>query len=128
MANEISLSLSLRCANGNFEESFTGNNIRVDQAALGGLGAVVTVLTNAAQQLALGDVTTAGYMAVRNLSTATSGTAYVSIGSLSGTNLTEVVRLRRGNPAVFPIKPNLTVGAQANAAAPLQIHYVVLSE
>ena len=128
MANEISVSLSLRCANGNFEESFSGNNVRVDQATLGGTGAVVTVLTNAAQQLSLGDVTTAGYMAVRNLSTATSGTAYVSIGSLSGTNLTEVVRLRRGNPAVFPIKPNLTLGAQANAAAPVQIHYVVLSE
>lgn len=128
MANEISLSLSLRCANGNYEESFNGNNVRIDQAAVGGVGAVVTVLTNAAQQLTLGDVTTAGYMAVRNLSTATSGTAYVSIGSLSGTNLTEVVRLRRGNPAVFPVKPDITLGAQANAAAPVQIQYVVLSE
>ena len=128
MANEIAVSLSLRADNGNFSEQANFANIRIDQAALGGVAGVVTVLTNAAQQITLGDVTTAGYAAFRNLSTATSGTAYISIGSLSGTNLTEVVRLRRGNPAVFPIKPNLTLGAQANAAAPLQLQYVVISE
>ena len=128
MANEIAVSLSLRADKGNFSEQANFANIRIDQAAIGGAAGVVTVSTSAAQTIAFGDVTTAGYVAVRNLSTATSGTAYISIGSLSGTNLTEVVRLRRGNPAVFPIKPDITMGAQANAAAPVQLQYVILSE
>jgi len=128
MANEIAVSMSLRVANGNFSEDANFSNIRIDQAAVGAASGVVTVSTSAAQAIAFGDVTTAGYAAVRNLSTATSGTAYISIGSLSGTNLTEVVRLRRGNPAVFPIRPNITLGAQANAAAPVQLQYVILSE
>jgi hypothetical protein len=128
MANEIAVSLSLRADKGNFSEQANFANIRIDQAAVGAAAGVVTVSTSAAQTIAFGDVSTAGYVAVRNLSTATSGTAYISVGSLSGTNLTEVVRLRRGNPAVFPIKPDLVMGAQANAAAPVQLQYVILSE
>jgi len=128
MANEIAVGLSLRADNGNFSESVSYSGIRIDQAAIGASAGVVTVSTSAAQTIAMGDVTTAGYVAVRNLSTATSGTAYISVGSLSGTNLTEVVRLRRGNPAVFPVKPDITLGAQANAAAPVQLQYVILSE
>ena len=128
MANEIAVSVAVSCANGNFNETFNASNIRITQATVGGVAGVVTVLTNAAQQITLGDVTTAGYASFRNLSTLTSGTAYISIGSLSGTNLTEVVRLRRGNPATFPLKPNLTLGAQANASAPLSLQYVILSE
>jgi hypothetical protein len=128
MANEIQVSVSLRADKGNFSEQANFANIRIDQNAIGAAAGVVTVSTSAAQAIAFGDVTTAGYAAVRNLSTATSGTAYISIGSLAGTNLTEVVRLRRGNPAVFPIKPDLVLGAQANAAAPVQLQYVILSE
>jgi hypothetical protein len=128
MADEIAVSLSLRADKNNFSESVSFSGIRIDQNAIGAAAGVVTVSTSAAQAIAFGDVTTAGYAAVRNLSTATSGTAYISIGSLSGTNLTEVVRLRRGNPAVFPIRPNITLGAQANAAAPVQLQYVILSE
>jgi len=128
MANEISVGVTLRADNGNFSESVSYSGIRIDQAAVGAAAGVVTVSTSAAQTIAFGDVTTAGYAAFRNLSTATGGTAYISVGSLSGTNLTEVVRLRRGNPAVFPLRPNITLGAQANAAAPVQLQYVILSE
>ena len=128
MANEIQVSVSIRADKGNFSEQANFANIRIDQNAIGAASGVVTVSTSAAQQISFGDVTTAGYAAVRNLSTATSGTAYISIGSLSGTNLTEVVRLRRGNPAVFPIRPNITLGAQSVASAPVQLRYVILSE
>lgn len=128
MANEINLSLSLRVNNGKYNDSFVAGGVSVDQTAQRVSAAIVTVATGAAQAISLGEVTTAGYAAFRNLSTATSGTAYIAIGSLSGTNLTHLAWLRRGQPAVVPLAGNITLGAQASATAPIALRYMILSE
>ena len=78
-------------------------------------------------RISLGEVTTAGYAAFRNLSTATAGTAYIALGAYVGTNLHEFVQLRRGQPAVFPLTGNVTVGAKAYGSA-LPLRYIVFAE
>jgi hypothetical protein len=72
-------------------------------------------------------VTTAGYAVFRNLSTATAGTAYIALGAYVGTNLHEFVSLRRGMPALLPLKSDVTVAAKAYGE-PVRMQFIVLSE
>ncbi len=130
MANEISAALSLSVSNGAYEDRFSASSAKADQSAQLGVGGVVTIGTSV-QTLSLGDVTTAGYAAFRNLNTQTSGTHYVTIGAYVGTNLHAFARLERNMSAVVPLHPTITIGVQAassttyTSAASLQ--YLVLS-
>lgn len=126
MANEITVSLSLSVANGNYNDSFSASGLRYDQTTLAADSGIVEVGT-AVETVSLGDVTTAGFAAFRNLSTATAGTAYIALGKYDGTNLHEFVQLRRGQPAVLPLIGNVTVGAKAYGAA-TKMRYIVLAE
>lgn len=126
MANEISLAVSLRVKNGNADESFAVSGAQFDQATQGSVGGIVQIGT-ATETLAIGDVSSAGYAAFRNLSTATAGTAYIAIGSYDGTNIQELVALRRGQPALLPLRANVTVAAKAYGTA-LPLRYVIFSE
>jgi hypothetical protein len=126
MANEINVAFSLRVRNGNADESFQAAGLQFDQTTQGSVGGIISVGT-ATETITLGDVATAGYAAFRNLSTATSGTAYIAIGHYDGTNLQEVVHLRRGQPAVAPLSKTITLGAKAYGTA-LPLRYVVFAE
>lgn len=126
MANEISVSLSLRVDNGNHSEAFQSSGKKFDQTVQGAVGGIVSIGT-ATETLSLGDVITAGYAAFQNLSTATAGTAYIAIGPMSGTNLMEFGALRRGQPSVIPLTGTVTVGAKAYGSA-LPMRYVIFSE
>lgn len=126
MANEISVSMSLRVKNGNAEESFLASGVQADQATQGSVGGIVSIGT-AVETITLGEVTTAGYAAFRNLSTATAGTAYIALGTYDGTNLHEFASLRRGQPAVVPLRATITLGAKAYGTA-LPLRYVVFAE
>lgn len=126
MANEVGVSVSLRVRNGNADESFSAAGAQFDQAAQGSVGGIISISTNA-ETITLGDVTTAGYAAFRNLSTATAGTAYIAIGSYDGTNVQEFVALRRGQPAVLPLVSNVTVGLKSYGET-LPLRYVIFSE
>lgn len=126
MASELSVSVNLAVRNGNHNETFNASGVSVDQNAQGGSGGIVQIGT-AVETISLGDVTSAGYAAFRNLSTATSGTAYIAIGHYDGTNLHEVMHLRRGQPAVAPLRASITLGAKSYGTA-LPLRYVVLQE
>lgn len=126
MANEISVSMSLRVKNGNADESFSASGVQADQATQGSVGGIVSIGT-AVETITLGEVASAGYAAFRNLSTATSGTAYIALGRYDGTTLHEFASLRRGQPAVVPLLPTITLGAKAYGTA-LPLRYVVFSE
>jgi len=126
MANEITLNLSLVVRNGNYDESVADSS-RVDQTTQRAASGVVVVGSNAVQTIALGDVTTAGYASFRNLSTATSGTAYIALGKYDGTNLHEFVQLRRGQPAMLPLIGNVSVGARSYGT-PANLRYIILAE
>lgn len=131
MSDEIKASLTLSINNGNYSDRFAANSVSADQTTQAGAAGVVTVGT-AVQTLSLGHVVTAGYAAFRNMSTLTSGTHAIFIGSYEGTTNYEVVKLQRGMAAVLPLVPTITIGVRAitstqfTAAARLQ--YLVLSE
>jgi hypothetical protein len=126
MANEVNVALSLRVKNGNADESFSVSGAQFNQSTQGSVGGIVQIGT-AVETIAFGDVTSAGYAAFRNLSTATSGTAYIALGAYVGTNLHEFVSLRRGQPAVLPLNPTVTVAAKAYGQA-LPLRYIIFSE
>jgi hypothetical protein len=126
MANEITLSLSLSVRQGLYEESVSESG-QFDQATQRASAGVVTVSSSAVQTISLGDVTTAGYAAFRNLSTATAGTAYIALGAYDGTNLHELVQLRRGQPAVLPLVGNVDVRARSYGT-PGTLRYIILAE
>lgn len=126
MANEINVSMSLRVRNGNADESFATAGLQFDQTAQGSVGGILSIGTNT-ETITLGDVVTAGYAAFRNLSTATSGTAYIAIGHYDGTNLHEVMHLRRGQPALAPLRKNITLAAKSYGTD-LPLRYVVFAE
>lgn len=126
MANEITVSLALSLKSGLLDESFSIGGTRFDQAAQGVQASVVEIGT-AVATLSLGNITTAGFAAFRNLSTATAGTAYVALGKYDGTNLHEFVALRRGQPGLVPLVGGVTVGARAYGTA-TKVKYIVLSE
>lgn len=126
MANEISVNLALSVRNGLHEESFTLGSGRFDQTEQGSAGGVIEVGT-AAQTITLGDVTTAGWSAFRNLSTATSGTAYIALGAYDGTNVEEFMALGRGDGAVLPLSGSVVIGAKAYGNA-VPLRYIVFSK
>jgi uncharacterized protein (UPF0264 family) len=127
MANEISVSLGLSVNNGNYVESFQASGLRYDQTTQLASAGITNIGTATVATIALGEITTAGFAAFRNLSTATSGTAYIALGAYDGTNLHEFVHLRRGQPAVLPLDSNVTVGAKAYGTAN-KLRYVILAE
>lgn len=126
MANEISVTAGLRVKNGLSDESFLSSGVQVDQSTQGSVGGILSIGT-ATETITLGDVVTAGYAAFRNLSTATAGTAYIAIGHYDGTNLQEVMHLRRGQPAVAPLAKTITLAAKSYGTA-LPLRYVVFAE
>jgi hypothetical protein len=126
MANEVSVSLSVAVANGNHNETFQASGLRFNQAAQGVHAQIVNVTTNVST-LSIGAITAAGYAGFRNLSTATSGTAYVAIGSYDGTNIQEFCKLARGAAAVVPLVPTVTLAAKGYGTTG-KIRYVVFQE
>lgn len=126
MANEVTVSLTVAVANGNHAETFSATGLRFDQAAQGVHAQIVSVPTNVAT-LSVGAITSAGYAGFRNLSTATSGTAYVTIGSYDGTNIQEFAKLGRGAAAIVPLLPSITLAAKGYGTTG-KIRYVVFQE
>lgn len=126
MANEVTVSVSLRVRNGNADESFAVGAAKFDQSSQGSAGGIVQIGT-AVETISLGDIASAGYAAFRNLSTATAGTAYIALGTYDGTNLHEFAQLRRGQPCVAPLKSSITLGARAYGTA-LPLRYVAFAE
>lgn len=125
MANEISVNVRLVVNNGNYEDSLSASG-RFDQASQAAVAGILDIGT-AVQTLAVGDISSLGWAAFRNLSTATAGTAYVALGAYDGTNLHELVSLRRGQPALFPVVSNAVIAAQAYGSS-AKVQYIVLSE
>jgi len=126
MANEISMSLSVAVSNGNHNETFSASRLRFDQSAQGAHAQIVNVGT-AVATLSIGAISAAGFAGFRNLSTATSGTAYVAIGSYDGTNIQEFCKLSRGAAAVLPLVPTITLAAKGYGTTG-KIRYVVFQE
>jgi hypothetical protein len=123
MADEVRVSVSLQCDNGNFSDRFAAASVKANQTTQAAAAGVVTVGT-AVQTLSLGVVSAPGYAAFRNLATQTAGTHAVFIGRYDGTNNQEVLELQRGM-AASTIGLRAVTSTQYTSAA--RVQYLVLS-
>ena len=130
MADEVKVSVSLQCDNGNFSDRFAAASVKANQTTQAAAAGVVTVGT-AVQTLSLGVVSAPGYAAFRNLATQTAGTHAVFIGRYDGTNNQEVLELQRGMAAVMPLAETVTIGLRAVTStqytSAARVQYLVLS-
>jgi hypothetical protein len=111
MANEIQLSITSRVTNGAFFDQFQFTGQGIDQAAIGRGGYVQTIGTSE-EVIEVGDITTNGFMILKNLDEAN----YVTWGPESGGSMVVLGKIKFGEPAVLRVAPGVIIRAQADTA------------
>lgn len=111
MANELQITLKSRLANGEFVDLIEGQTYQVTQAAIGGHFGVVTVGTSE-EDVAVGDVSTLGWLYLKNLDS----TNYVTYGP-KDTTMKAFGRLEPGEFAMLRLEPGITIRWKADTAA-----------
>jgi hypothetical protein len=111
MANELKLTLDARLENGDFKDAFQPGQINVDQAAIGAHRPVAIIGTSE-EVIATGDVSTLGWLILRNLD----ATNYITWGPESAGAMVPIGRLEPGEWAALRLEPGVTIRAQANTA------------
>jgi len=110
MADEISVTIRFDCENGNYSPGQISNsNLNFDQTAVGAAEGVQAIGTSE-ESLSTGDLSTYGWLYLRNLD----DTNYVQVGFSTGVY---GIRLEAGEPALFRTEPAATVYLKANTAA-----------
>lgn len=112
MADELKITVSTTLTNGYFKDTNQPGTISVTQAAIGAHMPVVSVGT-AEEDLTTGDISTLGWVYLRNMDT----TNYVTLGPKSGGAMVAFGRLKAGEVAVLRLEPGITLRWQANTAA-----------
>lgn len=112
MADELTVNIQASLVNGNLREDFNFGPLRFDQSTLGSYSSTVNVGTSE-EVIATGDIGTFGYAFFRN----TDAANYVDVGPESGGAMVGFLRIKAGQVAGMPLKPGITIRAQANTAA-----------
>jgi hypothetical protein len=114
MSDEITIQASLQVENGTYTQPKLGSGIhKFDQASAGGgVPGTVSVGTTA-ETISTGDLTTPGWVWMKNLD----ATNYVQWGMSDGGTLKTVGRLEAGEMALFRLDPGATLMMKANTAA-----------
>lgn len=112
MANEITVNIYGRCANGRFDAEFKPGQLQFTQTTQGAQSGIVSVGTSE-EDLSVGDVATNGWLFLRNLDSAN----YVIYGPKSGGSMIAFGRIRSGEVAAFRVSAGVTLRWQANTAA-----------
>jgi hypothetical protein len=112
MANEITASINIRCANGAFVFRRDVTK-QIDQTGVGGGGPGTVSIGTTEEDIDLGDTATPGYAVLTNLDPGN----YVTWGPKSGTDMVAAGRLNPGEPNVLRLDPGITIRMQANTAA-----------
>lgn len=111
MANEISVSSRLKVANGLLKFEYNTGNLQFDQTAAGGPTPGVITVGITEETIALGELSTLGWVLMRNLDS----TNYVQWGFATGVY---GGRMEAGEPAgPFRLEPGTTLYMKANTAA-----------
>ena len=110
MADEITISGSLKVSNGLLTSSRSVTRLQANQAAQVSREGVQSIGTTY-EAIDLGDVATAGYVYIRNIDT----TNYVEIGTEASSAFAPVIRLLAGEAALF--RAGAVLFAKANTAA-----------
>jgi len=112
MANELKLNMNVTYANGAMSDLVTAS-FAVNQNALQFQGDVVTVSSSAEADLATSNITTLGWLYLKNLDPAN----YVQYGPKSGGVMVAFGRLKAGESVLLRLEPGITLRWIANTAA-----------
>lgn len=112
MADEIKIRLSVTVENGLFKDEIRLGQLEVDQSAQE-YDANITVVGQAAEEdLSFVDITTLGYMYLRNLDS----TNFITYGPKSGGVMIDFGRIDAGEIAFLRLEPGITFRWQADTA------------
>ncbi len=125
MANEITLSVSLKAINGDFTYNRKISGQQYDQAASGGNGGIQEIGFAAHEAIALGDVSTEGWILMRNID----DTNFVDIGVDVAAAFEPMIRMEPGEPCLFRNSKaaGTTLYAQADTGA-VKIEFMILED
>lgn len=120
MANEIKVSASLSCTNGNFILPTIGSAQQsITQTTLGGGGPGYLSIGTSEEVVTFTDVSTLGWVFIKNLDS----TNFVTFGPESGGAMVAVGKLKAGEACVFRFQTGITFRMKADTAAcKVQIH------
>lgn len=120
MANEIKVTASMSCTNGNFIFPAVGTAQQsITQTTLGGGVPGYVSIGTSEEDIVTTDVGTLGWMWMKNLDS----TNYIQWGPKSAGAMVAVGRLHAGEAVVLRLEPGITLRMIANTAAcKLQIH------
>lgn len=111
MANEITLAATLQLENGNLKDERKLTRLQATQTTADSAGGSQSIGFAAHEAIALGDVSTAGYVYIRNID----GTNFVEIGVDGAGTFYPCVKLLAGEVALF--RAGGVLYAKADAAA-----------
>jgi hypothetical protein len=112
VANEIKITVGVTYANVALKDTIASETFSVNQSAQEFTAPVVSVGTSE-EDLPLPDITTNGYIYLRNLDT----TNYVKYGPKSAGNMVEYGRILAGEVAILRLAPGITMRWIANSSA-----------
>jgi hypothetical protein len=107
MANEITVSMSIRVVNGNANEAINVSSKQFTQAAVGGPAPGYVTVGTTEETISTSEIGTLGWCFMQNLD----ATNYVRVGFSTGVY---GIRLEAGEPALFRLNPGSTIYAIAN--------------
>jgi hypothetical protein len=113
MANELKVTLGIIYANGAMADTVAVNQMAITQSALEFQGDVVTVPTGSEADLATPNISTLGFVYLKNLDS----TNFVQWGPKSGGVMVPAGRLLPGESAVLRLEPGMTLRWTADTAA-----------
>lgn len=120
MANEIKVTASLSCTNGNFVFPKVGSTEQsITQTTLGGGGPGYLSIGTSEEDITFTDVGTPGWVWMKNLDS----TNFITYGPKSAGAMVAFGKLKAGEAVVFRLAGSVTVRMAADTAAcKLQIH------
>lgn len=115
MANEITISTTVKLSKGNFSHTFSPGQLQADLTTARRGGNVQSIGTASPEALTIGDVAAPRLGILRNLD----ATNYVTVGPQSSTtsNMEPMLRIPAGHFVILWLDPTVTLMAKANSAA-----------
>ena len=111
MAGTIAVTATMTVTNGAFSATLAERNASYVQDAIGMATGVVSIGYSAEEDIATGDISTLGWLWMKNLD----DTNYFTYGPKSGT-MVAFGRCEPGEIVLLRLEPGITITAQANTA------------
>jgi len=124
MANEITITQRMSLKKNNFTYSWNpGEYLSVNLSGSPNVDENTKTITTAGTNITLSNVTTPGYVALRNTDT----TNFVDIGYDDSGTIRDLIRLKPGEMCMFRLQPARTLRGKADTAS-VVIQYMIFQD